>query len=174
MARPNEELSNEARKKASNIMSKIGQLPSADALIKLTSLLKEEFSHYSNNKNKEQLIKRLPNWNDRLDALSNHYSSLITLLEDYIAEEETINRVERTAARRNLRYRVGTTVLIVVTTMSAYSLGGSVDWVYLPLQQKTITYYYDDKIQLDPPKDLSRYEVPRKVISVTGSTKRKL
>jgi hypothetical protein len=71
-------------------------------------------------------------------------------------------------------FRVGTTALVALTLGTAYSISGNIDSLYLPLQQKTITYYYEGKHHPTPPLDPSKYEEPKKVVAVTGSNKGKL
>ncbi len=88
-------------------------------------------------------------------------------------EENVVNRIETKAAWRNLLFRVSTTAAVAFTLGLAYSIAGSVDFLYLPLQQKTITYYYEGKHHTAPPADPSKYKEPEKVVTVTGVSKGK-
>ncbi len=105
--------------------------------------------------------------------LKNQYKLLLEYYKVTTNDENTINRVETKAAWRNLLFRVSTTALVALTLGGAYSIAGNSDSLYLPLQQKTITYYYEEKHHSEPPADLSKYEEPKKVVKVTGSSKGK-
>ncbi|OUS07333.1 hypothetical protein A9Q81_01250 [Gammaproteobacteria bacterium 42_54_T18] len=103
----------------------------------------------------------------------NQYELLFEYYKITTNSESVINRVETNAAWRNLLFRVGTTALVALTLGGAYSIAGNSDGLYLPLQQKTITYYYEGKHHPAPPADPTKYEEPEKVVTVTGSSKGK-
>lgn len=67
----------------------------------------------------------------------------------------------------------GATAMVVLTLGGAYSIAGNSESLYLPLQQKTVTYYYDNKYHPIQPTEPSKYEAPKKVVTVTGATKGK-
>jgi hypothetical protein len=106
--------------------------------------------------------------------LSSIKGCLVSLNEHHnkiMEEENVINRIETKAAWRNLLFRIGTTAAVALTIGIAYSIAGNVDSFYLPLQQKTVTYYYEGKHHAIPPSDPSKYEEPKKVVTVTGASK---
>jgi hypothetical protein len=113
-------------------------------------------------------------WKAVVHNLKRHHNLLYEYYNDITNEENTTNRIETKAAWRNLLFRVGTTALVALTLGGAYSIAGNSDSLYLPLQQKTITYYYEEKHHLKPPTDPSKYEAPTKEVKVTGSSKGKL
>ncbi len=112
-------------------------------------------------------------WRGTIHKLKHHHDLLYEYYSEITNEENTTNRIETKAAWRNLLFRIGTTALVAFTLGGAYTVAGNFDNVYLPLQQKTITYYYEEKHHPVPPADPSKYEEPDKVVTVTGSNKGK-
>lgn len=137
---------------------------SADALI-------QDIQRAYNDKNGSRLVTSGHQWGSKVAQLKEAHIKLNRYYEDLTNEEITVNRIETKAAWRNLVFRVGTTAAVALTIGTAYSIAGYFDNVYLPLQQKTVTYYYEGKHHATPPVDPSKYEEPQKVVSVTGSTK---
>jgi hypothetical protein len=134
----------------------------SDILKDLKSQMGSTNSHFSSNARK---------WHPEIDTLKKEYEKLYKFYSKISSDEQVINRVETNAARRALLYRGLTTALVLGLTTAVYSTVGNSDDMYLPLQSKTVTYYYDGKTHPVPPKDPAKYEKPRKVVTVTGSSK---
>jgi len=175
--RPNESLSMKFMKAKDHVTNENKSVPESveDALVNLDVL--QQFILGAARKEPsaagETLISSSKNWIKHIKMWEESYRDLYKSYEDMINQELIINRIETKAAWRNLIFRVSTTALVALTLGGAYSLAGNSDSLYLPLQQKTITYYYEGKHHPVPPVDPTKYEEPEKVVTVTGSSKGK-
>jgi hypothetical protein len=163
------ELSDKVVNKAVSSIRELNSRPSIEQFKALDRSLFTDINNHVNTKSLETCKSRALQWDILISNLSAHYASNRKTFDDYLGEEATINRVETTNGWRNFWFRVGTTLSVALVLGAVYTLAGNYDKLYLPLQHKTVTYYYDHKIQLKPPQDLTKYDAPRKVVTVTGS-----
>lgn len=112
-------------------------------------------------------------WENLLSRNSIAYSQALQYAKKWEDEQNGLLDIERKAARIALTYRFYTTLAVALTIGTVYSIAGNSDRLYLPLQQKTVTYYYEGKHHLTPPSDPSKYKEPQKVVTVTGTSKGK-
>ncbi len=168
--RPNSSISKQLLEKSKNARNGKHPAPVQDLepIIELIETL-----NLAHKNNSWPSVSEARHWHGSLLNFKQYYDMLYKYYSEVTSEESIINRIETKAAWRNLIFRVGTTALVALTLGGAYSIAGNSDSLYLPLQQKSITYYYEGKHHPIPPADPTKYEEPKKVVTVIGKAKGK-
>lgn len=169
--RPNESITNKVETERKNYLGE-NNYTHHEHKTALSSIevLQKQLRDLGNNKDntQERVRTSIGNWIKQIDNLENCYKRLHKKYDYLLDHEITVQRVESKAAWRNLFFRVGTTGAIALTLAICYSIAANVDWIYLPLQQKTIIHLYEDKLTRIAP-DPDKYDLICTDTRVTSS-----
>lgn len=128
------------------------------------------------NKNKDELYNSVQTsnnvWSGLIDSGIRNYNHLYENYCELNNQENIIKRIETDASWRTFKFRVGTTATIAFILGLVYSIAGNCDYIYLPLQNKTVIHYYDGKSHPTPPPK-EQYNKIKTDVNVSNTSKPK-